>query len=117
MDKAAAMTSDLQATPPRAPITAIHAGAWPASPLAAVGQAFDALAAPPTALAFDTTGVPALPRHWVPLWELRRWLLDRSTSPEARDGVWRELVAHSRRPPPDGPAWTVAALGLALPGL
>ena len=49
--------------------------------------------------------------------ELRRWLLDRSTSPEARDGVWRELVGHSRRPPPEGPAWTVAAVGLALPGL
>ena len=93
------------------------AGSWAVSPLAAVGQAFDALATPPTPLTFDTTGVPGLPQQPVRLSELRRWLLDRSTSPEARDVVWRELVAHSRRPPPDGPAWTVAAVGLALPGL
>ena len=110
------MTSDLQATPPTAPVMAIQVRAWPASPLAAVGQAFDELGTPPAALTFKPTGVPALPQP-VRLAELRRWLLDRSTSPEARDGVWRELLAHSRRPPPDGPAWTVAALGLALPGL
>jgi hypothetical protein len=111
------MTSDLQATPRRAPITAMHASAWPASPLAAVGQAFEALVTPPTALTFDGTVVAGLPQQPVRLSQLRPWLLDRSTSPEARDGVWRELVAHSRRPPPDGPRWTLAAVGLALPGL
>jgi hypothetical protein len=118
-DEAAAVTSDLQA-PPSAPDRATvptPAGPWPASPLAAVGQAFDALATPPTALTFDTTGVPGLPRQPVGLHDLRGWLLDRSTCPEARDGAWRELVARSRRPPPDGSAWTVGAVGLALPGL
>ena len=114
------MTSDLEATTPSAPNSATvptPAGPWPASPLAAVGHAFDALVTPPTALTFDTTGVPGLPRQPLRLSELRRWLLDRSTSPDARDGVWRELVALSRRPPPNGSAWTVAAVGLALPGL
>src|SRR5439155_22550298 len=31
-----------------------------------------------------------------------------------RDGVWREFVVRARR---DGPAWVVAAVGNAMPGL
>jgi hypothetical protein len=33
---------------------------------------------------------------------------------EVRDAVWRELVVRARR---DGPAWVVAAVGVAMPGL
>ncbi|MET7403532.1 hypothetical protein ABZS66_59675 [Dactylosporangium sp. NPDC005572] len=45
---------------------------------------------------------------------LRALLLAAQTSVEVRDAVWRELVIRARR---DGPAWVVAAVGVALPGL
>jgi hypothetical protein len=50
----------------------------------------------------------------MPLDELKRWLLRRGTPARVRDGVWRELVARARR---EGPAWVVAAVGVAMPGL
>ncbi|MQA02171.1 MAG: hypothetical protein GEV07_05400 [Streptosporangiales bacterium] len=46
--------------------------------------------------------------------ELKRLLLDRRTSRYVRDAAWRELVHRARV---CGPSWTVAAVGVALPGL
>jgi hypothetical protein len=87
---------------------------WPASPLAAAERAFELLTCPPSPLTFDACGVTGLPQRSVPLGELRRLLICESTSRPVRDRVWRNLVVRARR---DGPAWVIAAVGLAMPGL
>jgi hypothetical protein len=46
--------------------------------------------------------------------ELRQLLTHDNTPRSVRDVVWQEVVTRARR---DGPAWVVAAAGLALPGL
>jgi hypothetical protein len=92
-------------------------GGWPASPLAALGRAFDVLVAPPAPYAIDGDGVPGLSPGPVPAGGLRGLLLSRETAPSVRDAVWRELVVRARRPAPEGQVWTVIAAGVALPGL
>ncbi|WP_433221880.1 hypothetical protein ACQP00_21930 [Dactylosporangium sp. CS-047395] len=87
---------------------------WPSSPLAAAGRAFDLLVQHPTHVVFDGRDVAGLPDEVLPLGRLRTLLLDAQTGPEVRDAVWRALVVRARR---DGPAWVVAAVGIALPGL
>ncbi len=87
---------------------------WPASPLAAAQRAFDLLTCPPAPLAFDGRAFPGLPERLMPLDELRGILLAPAAGGAVRDAVWRELVVRSRR---DGPAWVVAAVGMAMPGL
>ncbi|MET8358820.1 hypothetical protein [Micromonospora sp. NPDC005171] len=87
---------------------------WPSSPLSAAGRAFTLLVQPPTPLGFDARGFDGLPDGILPLQRLRAVLLEPRTSVEVRDAVWRELVVRARR---DGPAWVVAAVGIALPGL
>lgn len=87
---------------------------WPSSPLDAAERAFDLLIEPPTPVAFDGRGLSGLPDRIVGLEELRRLLLTRTTSVEVRDAAWRHLVVRARR---DGPAWVVAAVGVAIPGL
>jgi hypothetical protein len=87
---------------------------WPASPLAAAARAFDLLTCPPAPLAFDARGVPVLPQRILPLDELRDLLTSDATGKPVRDLVWRHLVTRARR---DGPAWVVAAVGIAMPGL
>ncbi|WP_433304248.1 hypothetical protein ACQP2F_14430 [Actinoplanes sp. CA-030573] len=94
------------APPPAAP--------WPSTPLDAVQRAFDLLVCPPAPLSFDGRHVDGLPDRDLPLDELKLLLLDDATSRAVRDQVWRELVLRARR---DGPAWVIAAAGLALPGL
>src|ERR1700730_479236 len=87
---------------------------WPSSPLAAASRAFDLLTCAPAPLAFDGRAFEGLPERMMPLDDLRKILLARSTSVAVRDAVWRELVIRARR---DGPAWVVAAVGMAIPGL
>ncbi|WP_433605688.1 hypothetical protein ACQP2P_28010 [Dactylosporangium sp. CA-139114] len=69
---------------------------------------------PPTCLVFDGRDVAGLPDELLSLDGLRTLLLDPQMGPAVRDAVWRELVVRARR---DGPAWVVAAVGIALPGL
>lgn len=88
--------------------------AWPSGPLDAARRAFELLTVPPAPLAFDCRGIAGLPERLVPLDELRQLLIHDGTARPVRDVVWREVVTRSRR---DGPAWVVAAVGLALPGL
>ncbi|MFC5814151.1 pilin [Nonomuraea harbinensis] len=57
---------------------------------------------------------PELPRGSVGLRELRTLLTSRHVSDAARDAVWRELVARARQ---GKSAWTVAAVGMAMPAL
>lgn len=90
------------------------AKAWPPTPLDAAQRAFDLLTCPPAPLAFDGRGFTGLPDRVLPLDELKRLLIDDSTTRAERDAVWRELVVRARR---DGPAWVVAVAGLAMPGL
>ncbi|GIH05681.1 hypothetical protein Rhe02_37480 [Rhizocola hellebori] len=87
---------------------------WPSTPLDAAEKAFVMLAEAPTHVPFDARGCEGLPSKILPLDELRQLLLAPATGEAVRDGVWRELVIRSRR---DGPAWRVAAVGMALPGL
>jgi hypothetical protein len=91
-------------------------GGWSGpSPMDAVETAFGLLGCDPAPLSVNGArigwGLPARP---VPLPELRRYLLDPVTPFAARDAAWRLLVRKGRR---DGPAWVVAAAGIALPGL
>jgi len=87
---------------------------WPSSPLDAAQRAFDLLCCPPAPLAFDGRGFAGLPPRLLPLDELKTILIADRTPRPVRDAVWRELVVRARR---DGPAWVVAAVGLAMPGL
>jgi hypothetical protein len=87
---------------------------WPSSPLDAAQRAFDLLVEPPSHVGFDGRGFAGLPDEILPLDDLRDLLLSPDASFELRDAVWRELVVRARR---DGPAWVVAAVGMAMPGL
>ncbi len=87
---------------------------WPKTPLDAAEKAFIMLAEAPTHVPFDARGFDGLPDRILPLDELRKLLLATGTSNQVRDRVWRELVIRARR---DGPAWRVAAAGMAMPGL
>nr|WP_052165586.1 hypothetical protein [Micromonospora purpureochromogenes] len=92
----------------------MSARSWPSSPLAAADRAFTLLVQPPTHVGFDGRGFDGLPDEILPLERLRALLLSPQTGVEVRDAVWRELVVRARR---DGPAWVVAAVGIAMPGL
>ncbi|MGC5322783.1 hypothetical protein ACPXB5_29090 [Micromonospora arida] len=87
---------------------------WPESPLDSAQRAFDLLVHPPTTLEFDGCRFDGCPDRVMSLYELKRFLLDRGTSREVRDLVWREIVVRSRQ---DGPGWGLGAVGLAMPGL
>ncbi len=87
---------------------------WPSSPLDAAQRAFTLLVRPPTHVGFDGRGFAGLPDEILPLDELRDLLLSPAASVKVRDAVWRELVVRARR---DGPAWVLAAAGVAMPGL
>ncbi|MEU1811076.1 hypothetical protein [Micromonospora aurantiaca (nom. illeg.)] len=92
----------------------MSASSWPSSPLDAAERAFELLVQPPSHIGFDGRGVDGLPDAIVPLDDLRDLLLSSTTPVEVRDAVWRELVVRARR---DGPAWVVAAVGMAMPRL
>jgi hypothetical protein len=92
----------------------MSASDWPSSPLDAAERAFTLLVQPPSHVGFDGRGFDGLPDEILPLDELRTLLLSPVTGVEVRDAVWRELVVRARR---DSPAWVVAAVGVAMPGL
>jgi hypothetical protein len=87
---------------------------WPSSPLDAAHRAFALLVQPPTQVGFDGRGFDGLPDEILPVDRLRDLLLAPTTPLRTRDAVWHELVVRARR---DGPAWVVAAVGVAMPGL
>jgi hypothetical protein len=84
------------------------------SAITAADQAFAVLAARPAPLAFDARGIPGLPQHHLDLFELRDLLTGRAADTATCDLVWRRLTSAARN---WGPAWVVAAVGVALPGL
>ncbi|MEV0731155.1 hypothetical protein [Polymorphospora sp. NPDC050346] len=87
---------------------------WPSTPLAAAERAFDLLTCPPTPLSLDCRAITGMPPTVLPLNQVKRTLTSSATPRPVRDLVWRELVIRARR---DGPAWVVAAVGVAMPGL
>nr|WP_225311955.1 hypothetical protein [Microbispora cellulosiformans] len=85
------------------------------SPLDTAETSFRLLTVGPGALSLDCTALaPGLPRGPVCLRELRVLLTSRTVTDEARDAVWRELVARAQQA---GSTWTVAAVGMAMPAL
>jgi hypothetical protein len=77
-------------------------------------NAFRVLASPPAPLAFDGRGITGLPDRHLDLIELRDLLTARRLPRDVEDVVWRQLVVQARQ---WGPAWVVAATGIAAPGL
>jgi hypothetical protein len=87
---------------------------WRSGPLDAAQRAFDLLTCPPAPLAFDGRSFDGLPQRILALDELKRFLLRGNVPRTVQDAVWRELVVRARR---DGPAWVIASVGVAMPGL
>lgn len=77
-------------------------------------EAFALLVTGPRPLSVDGRRFPGLPRRWVALDEVRDRLLARWCPQATRDAVWAHLVTRSRT---QGAAWTVGAVGVALPAL
>jgi hypothetical protein len=84
------------------------------SAITAADEAFAVLVARPAPLAFDARGIPGLPGGHLDLLQLRDLLTRRGVPAPVVDAVWRRLVAQARD---WGPAWMVAAVGMAVPGL
>ena len=83
-------------------------------PLDAARSAFEWLVAGPHPVSVDGRLFPGLPARRVPLNELRDRLLRRRCPQTLRDAVWAHLVLLART---EGGAWTVGAVGVALPAL
>ncbi|MDG4793650.1 hypothetical protein [Micromonospora sp. WMMD1082] len=77
-------------------------------------DAFRLLVCEPAPLAFDGRPIAGLPDRHIPLDELRTLLRARTMSPDTSDAIWRQLAHQAQH---WGPAWTVGAVGVALPGL
>lgn len=110
------ITTAPPATRPQTMTTSAAPTDWPSGALAAAERAFGFLTAGPKPLALDGAylghGLPA--RH-IPLDELRHLLVhDPTTSFDAKDAAWHQLIDRARG---WGPTWVVAAVGMALPAL
>ena len=77
-------------------------------------EAFAALVAGPDPISIEGWLFRDLPDRLIPLDELRDQLLVRECPQATRDAVWVILVARSRQ---RGAAWTLGAVGVALPAL
>jgi hypothetical protein len=86
----------------------------PRTALTVAEDAFRLLVCEPAPLAFDGRSIDGLPNRHIPLDELRTLLRKREMSPETSDAIWHQLARQARD---WGPAWTVGAVGVALPGL
>jgi hypothetical protein len=93
---------------------AVRRRLWPTTALAAADRAFELLTCEPHPLSLDCRDLPDLPEADLALGELRGLLMRDETSLETRDAVWRRLVIRARS---GEPAWRVAAVGMAMPGL
>ncbi|WP_238011540.1 hypothetical protein KZZ52_33670 [Dactylosporangium sp. AC04546] len=82
--------------------------------LTAADAAFQWLVCEPAPLTFDTADVDGLPDRQLPVNQLRELLLVPGVTADTRDAVWRKLMQLARS---GDPAWVVAAVGVALPGL
>ena len=98
-------------------MTATDVSDWPTSALQAAATAYAALTCEPDPLSLDCDSLGdelGLPAGQVPLPKLREWILAHRDNHAARDAVWRELVGRAHTA---GPAWVIAAVGMAMPAL
>lgn len=85
------------------------------TPLDVLRNAFEALIAEPCHLALPGEALGfGLPERDIPLAELKDILMAPGTGASAKRAIWAAIVEMSREP---NPSWTVAAAGLAYPGL
>ncbi|MEV0598472.1 hypothetical protein AB0I82_04080 [Streptomyces sp. NPDC050315] len=85
------------------------------SPLRAAESTFRLLATGSNPLSIDGTDIGhGLPARAIALDELRVILLHPACGYAAREAAWRHVVRRART---EGGLWTVAAVGLAMPGL
>lgn len=84
------------------------------TPLDMAREAFRLLVTGPEPLGIDGGGFPGLAERLIPLDELRDMLLEGGCPEQTRSAVWVHLV---RRSHTEGAAWTIACVGLALPGI
>jgi hypothetical protein len=89
------------------------------SAITAAEAAFTVLACEPSPMCFDARGIAGLPEHPLDLLDLRARLGARTPGgkvlpDDSVDEVWRRLAGAARE---WGPAWVVAAVGIAAPGL
>ncbi len=90
-------------------------GALNDTPLDVLRKSFDALAAEPCRLALPGEALGhGLPERDIYLGELKELLMSRDTSADAKHAIWAAVIDLSRE---GHAAWTVAACGLAYPGL
>ncbi|TDC00698.1 sigma-70 family RNA polymerase sigma factor [Nonomuraea longispora] len=83
--------------------------------LNAADKAFRFLITGPNPLSVDGRFIGhELPQHPIGLGELKALLLSPQADDELKDAVWAHLVRRSRS---DGPAWVIACVGVAMPGL
>jgi DNA-directed RNA polymerase specialized sigma24 family protein len=95
----------------------MSAGHWPTSPLDAADAAFAVLTCEPAPLTLERDRLgpdTGLPDGLTALPAVRDWLLAHPRAYIARDAVWRQLIRRARL---DGPAWVIAAVGMAMPAL
>ena len=83
-------------------------------PLDVVRSAFAWLVAGPHPVSVDGRLFDGFPRRRVRVDEVRDLLLRRDCPQSVRDAVWTHLVQLARE---EGPTWTVACAGIALPAL
>lgn len=83
-------------------------------PLTVIRDAFARISTGPDALSVDGRCLDGLPDRTVSVSELREVLLDRTCTRATRDEVWRLLIHRARA---EGPSWTLACAGVALPAL
>jgi hypothetical protein len=83
-------------------------------PFQVAGDCFRLLLDGPAPLSVDGRDFPGLPARRIPLNDLRDRLLSGRCGRRTRDRVWAHLATRART---DGPAWTVACVGMALPAL
>ena len=98
-------------------MSAPNVSKWPTSALQAADLAFATLTCEPDPLSLDCDRLGTnlgLPPGTVPLPVLRDWLVAHPRHYPARDAIWRELIRRARL---DGPAWVIAAVGMAMPAL
>ncbi|MGN9912756.1 hypothetical protein ACTMTJ_35000 [Phytohabitans sp. LJ34] len=94
-------------------MSSMRVSAWWMSAPEHAESAFDVLAGPPSPLQVDGE-VPGFPERTLRLDELQTIVRAARTPHRVRVAVWRVLVLRARY---DGPDWTVAWVGLAMPGL
>ncbi|NRQ30658.1 sigma-70 family RNA polymerase sigma factor [Nonomuraea sp. NN258] len=83
--------------------------------LSAADRAFRLLVVGPSPLSVDGRFIGhGVPQRAIALDELKEMLLAPQAGDELKDDVWAHLIRRSRC---DGPAWVIACVGMAMPGL